>query len=109
MSSTVKVVFLCLYYVIVPILNNYSRFKMSALYILHVLGIDIKLHPGVLPQLSPLGRSISLQVQLGLIKVLMEMSMTRWRFGIQTYEMPLQMLEAHRESVVALSRYRHKC
>jgi len=47
-----------------------------------VLGIDIKLHPAVLPLLSLLGRLLSLQVQLGPIEVLVEMSMTRWWFGI---------------------------
>jgi len=46
-----------------------------------VLGFDFKLHPVVLPLLSPLGRSLSLQVQLGPIEVLVEMSMTRWWFG----------------------------
>jgi len=50
----------------------------------------IKLHPAVLPKdflkplLSPLGRSLILQVQLGPIEVLMEMSKTRWWFGINT-------------------------
>jgi len=47
-----------------------------------VLGIDIKLHPAVLPRLSPLGRSLSLQVHLAPIEVLVELSVTRWWFGI---------------------------
>jgi len=46
------------------------------------MGIDIKLHPAVLPLLSLLGRSLRLQVQqLGTIEVLIEISMTRWWFG----------------------------
>jgi len=43
--------------------------------ILLVLGIDIKLHPAALPLLSPLGRSLSLQAQLGPIEILVEISM----------------------------------
>jgi len=77
-----------------------------------VLGIDIKLHLAVLPLLSQIGRSRSLQVQVGPIEVLVEMWMTRWWFGIvqfKTYGMPLQMPEAHRESAVPLSRYQQKC
>jgi len=62
--------------------------------------LTIKLHPAVLPLLSPLGRSLSLQVQLDPIEVLIEMLMTRWWFGINTQEMPLQMPGAHRESAV---------
>jgi len=46
-------------------------------------GIDIKLHSADLPLLSPLGRSLSLPVQLGPMEVLIEMSMTRWWFGIK--------------------------
>jgi len=53
-------------------------------YYFHVLGIDIKLHTAVLPLLSPLCRSLSLQVQLGPIEVLIELSMTRWWFVINT-------------------------
>jgi len=61
-----------------------------------VLGIDIKLHPVVLPLLSPLGRSLRLHLQLGPIEVLVEMSMTRWWFGIvlfNTYEIPCKCLK----------------
>jgi len=47
-----------------------------------VLGIDFKLHPAILPLLSLLGRSLSLQMQLGPIQVLLEMLMTGWGFGI---------------------------
>jgi len=47
-----------------------------------VLGIDMKLHPAVLPRLSPLDRSLSLQVQLGPIEVLIEMSMTQYWFAL---------------------------
>jgi len=54
------------------------------MYTLSPMGIDIQLHPAVLPLLSPLGRSLSLHVQLGPIEVLIEMSMTRWGFGINT-------------------------
>jgi len=61
---------------------------------MNVLGIDIKLHPAVLPLLTSSGMSLSLQVQLGPIEVLIEISMTRWWFGINTYGMPLQMHEA---------------
>jgi len=59
-----------------------NQIRVCAYYF--VLGIDIKLHPAVLPLLSPLGRSLSLQVQLGPIEVLIEMSMTQWWFGINT-------------------------
>jgi len=50
-----------------------------------VQGIDIKLHHAVIPLMSPLGRSLSLQVQLAPIEVLVEMSMTRWWFGIVAF------------------------
>jgi len=43
-----------------------------------VLDIEIKLHLAVLPLLSPLGRSLSLQMQLAPIEILVELSMTRW-------------------------------
>jgi len=74
-----------------------------------VLGIDTKLHPAVLPLLSPLGRSLSLEVQLGPIEVLIKMLMTRWWFGTNIEELPLQTPEAHWKSAAALSRYRQKC
>jgi len=60
-----------------------------------VLGIDIKLHPAVLPLLTPLGRSQSLQVQLVPIEVLVEMLMIRWWLRIvllNTWEMGLKCL-----------------
>jgi len=54
-----------------------------------ILAIDIKLHPAVLPLLSPLGGSLS----LGVIEVLVEKLMTRWWIGIVLFnneELPLQ-------------------
>jgi len=53
----------------------------------------IKLHPAVLPLPSPIGRSLSLQVQLGPIEIFIKMSMTRRWFGIVPFnkeQMPLQ-------------------
>jgi len=47
-----------------------------------VLGIDIKRHPAVLPLLSPLGRSLSLQVLLDPVEVLVKLSMIRLCFLI---------------------------
>jgi len=41
-----------------------------------VMSIGIRLHPAVLTLMSLLGRSLSLQVQLGPIEVLVEMLMT---------------------------------
>jgi len=89
--------------------NKETKPKNFEFYVkIHVLGIDIKLHPAVPPLPSPLGRSLSLQVQLGPLEVLVEMLMTRWWFGINTYGMPLQMPEAHQKSLVEMSRYRQK-
>jgi len=50
-----------------------------------ILGIDIKLHPAVLPLLSTLGRSLSLPVQLGPIEALVELPMTSWWFWIISF------------------------
>jgi len=48
------------------------------------LGIKIKLNPEVLLLLSPICRSLSLQMQLGPIEVIVGMSMTQLWFGINT-------------------------
>jgi len=63
--------------------NNWSKlvFDDDAIDItpsLLILGIDIKVHPAVLPLLSLFGRSLSLQVQIGPVEVLIEVWMTRW-------------------------------
>jgi len=71
-----------------------------------VVGIDVEVHPVVLPLLSPLGRSVSVQVQVGPVDVglLVEMPMTLWWFGIVRAICP----EAHRKTAVALSMHSQK-
>jgi len=54
----------------------FSNYNVLGMDLKLVQGIDMKLHPAVLPLLSLLGRLLSLQEQLDPIEVLVEISMT---------------------------------